>query len=116
MSNNEKIIKKIIKKINKKFSGKRISSFIFVMDYYQLIEEDGEFLTIYSDVRIYKKNNNENIFSKTEYVQGLIGRKVVGITDDREDYIIELEGNLLLKFKMYGPVDGGIAGDFGGEF
>lgn len=102
--------------INRKFSGKKISSVIFIMDYYEIVEEDYECLTIYSDIRLYKAGESTNVFSETKYVQGLIGKKVISVTDDGEDYIIEFEGNLLLKFKMYGPVDGGIAGDFGGEF
>lgn len=106
----------VIDSLNKGFSGKKISSFIFIMNYYQLIEEDYGCLTIYSDVRIYEKDSNDNIFPQTEYVKGLIGRTVVRVTNDSEDYIIELDGDIFLKFKMYGPVDGGIAGDYGGEF
>lgn len=86
------------------------------MNYYQIIEEDYECLTIYSDIRLYKAGENTNVFSETKHVQGLIGKRVANVTDDGEDYVIEFDDNFLLKFKMYGPVDGGIAGDFGGEF
>ena len=108
--------KKIVDKINEAFSGKEISSFVFIRDYYQLIEEDYECLTIYSDIRIYKGREEENLFDRVECVKDIIGRRILCFSSEGEDYLLELDGEIVIKFNMFGPVDGGFAGDYGGEF